>query len=230
MAKRNLLNVTLLGIDCVDIDRLIRVADICSDAIEFGQVKLLTSKQSSHKSVVQIAPVLDREQYSRFVIKRLNEYVSTQFALIIQYDGFILNPEAWQDEFLRYDYIGAPWWYEDGMNVGNGGFSIRSKRLLEVLARDTTVSQYFPEDHHICRTFRKHLEKQGIRFAPENLAQKFSKEGISSTNKPGSNNVWNGQFGFHGLHKTDISKWLAAHPEVDFIENRLKPNYLPNMQ
>ncbi len=43
------------------------------------------------------------------MIKRINSYVATPFALVIQYDGFILNPDAWRDEFLDYDYIGAPW-------------------------------------------------------------------------------------------------------------------------
>jgi hypothetical protein len=227
MRKKNLQNVTLLGIDCVDIERLMKVADICTEGIDFGQIKLLTSRPSNHKNVIQIPPICDREQYSFFVIKKLNQYVTTEFVLIIQYDGFILNSKAWDDSFLEYDYIGAPWWYTDGMNVGNGGFSLRSKCLLEILERDTTINEYFPEDHHICRTYRKHLEKQGIRFAPEDVARKFSLEGISSTNKAGANNIWDGQFSFHGLHKTNISKWLIAHPEIDFIENRLKPKYLP---
>ena len=31
----------------------------------------------------------------------------TDFVLTIQHDGFILNPDAWRDDFFDYDYIGA---------------------------------------------------------------------------------------------------------------------------
>lgn len=87
------------------------------------------------------------------MIKELNKYIETSYVLIIQYDGFILNPDAWTDEFLEYDYIGAPWWYTDDCNVGNGGFSLRSKKLLEILANDDSILETHPEDHHICRTY-----------------------------------------------------------------------------
>lgn len=51
------------------------------------------------------------------MIKELNKYIETDYVLIVQYDGFILNPKAWMDEFLEYDYIGAPWWYTDNYNI-----------------------------------------------------------------------------------------------------------------
>ncbi|KAF4746198.1 hypothetical protein FOZ62_025133, partial [Perkinsus olseni] len=35
------------------------------------------------------------------------------------------------DDFLEYDYIGAPWKHRPlGLSVGNGGFSLRSRSLL----------------------------------------------------------------------------------------------------
>ena len=56
--------------------------------------------------------------------------------LIIQHDGFILNHKAWDNEFLNYDYIGAPvyWMGNKLIEVGNGGFSLRSKKLLKIIA------------------------------------------------------------------------------------------------
>jgi hypothetical protein len=209
--------VTLIGVDCVDAGRLLHAADICRRAIRFGDVRILTSIPREHPDVVPIEPIASREAYSSFLVKRINRYVDTPFALIIQYDGFVLNPDAWSEEFLNYDYIGAPWFEPElgGALVGNGGFSLRSKRLLEILQQDDSIADPTdldppdaPEDWYICVMIREYLEGKGIRFAPAELAQRFSLEGGEPFGV-----TWTDQFGFHGLRWTDISPWLARHPE-----------------
>src|ERR1700687_3454326 len=46
----------------------------------------------------------------------------------------LITPAAWREEFLGCDYIGAQWfWHDDAMRVGNGGFSLRSRKLLLAL-------------------------------------------------------------------------------------------------
>lgn len=68
-------------------------------------------------------PIKSKEEYSRYCIKELHKQVQTDFMLVIQWDGYVLNANAWNPEWLKYDWIGAPWeWYTDGMQVGNGGF------------------------------------------------------------------------------------------------------------
>ena len=101
------------------------------------------------------------------------------------------NPAAWDPAFLDCDYIGAAWhWHDDGMRVGNGGFSLRSRRLLDAL-QDPRIGLGGAEDETICRTFRPLLEREyGIRFADEPLADRFSFEAAYPVGKP---------FGFHGL-------------------------------
>jgi hypothetical protein len=50
---------------------------------------------------------------------------------------------------------------------GNGGFSLRSRRLLQAL-QDPRIALSVVEDETICRTFRPLLERDyGIRFAGE---------------------------------------------------------------
>jgi hypothetical protein len=213
---RELPQVTLIGIDCVDIERLLHVSEICQRSFRFGDVRMLTSIPHDHPSVVPIAPITSRDTYSSFMVKGINSYVDTPFALVIQYDGFILNPDAWQDAFLDYDYIGAPW--NEGPDysiVGNGGFSIRSKRLLELLQQDNAILDPnhldppdAPEDWYICVMIRDYLEAHGIRFAPVDLARQFSFEGGDEY----FGVTWTNQFGFHGLRWTDISPWLRLHP------------------
>ena len=230
--KKKLAGVTLLGIDCLNIERLIQVAEICLKDFEFEKVKLLTSLPSDNKYIVKINPINSTAEYSKFALEELDEYVDTPYVLIIQYDGFILNPQAWTDEFLKYDYIGAPWkvadWAVNNFDfpkellgqyvVGNGGFNLRSKKLISICAKLTKEGQMtrlHPEDVALSVYYRKLLEDSGILFAPVDLAKEFSYEAEDD-----QSDMWNGQFGFHGLRWTDISKWLEKNKEYK-IDNTL---------
>jgi hypothetical protein len=126
------------------------------------------------------------------MLKDLAPHVETSHALVVQWDGYVLNPEAWTGEFLRCDYIGAPWpWAPEGSRVGNGGFSLRSRRLLDALA-DPHVVLEGNEDETIGVRRRAWLEAHhGIRYADEALANRFSFEVGYPVGRP---------FGFHGLY------------------------------
>src|SRR6185503_18873241 len=107
----------------------------------------------------------------------------------VQWDGFVIDAGSWREQFLEFDYIGAPWLqFADGYDVGNGGFSLRSRRLLEACAGADFIPSH-PEDVAICRTNRPMLEKMhGIRFADAQLAETFAFERTAP--RP--------SFGFHG--------------------------------
>jgi ADP-heptose:LPS heptosyltransferase len=116
---------------------------------------------------------------------------------------------------LQYDYIGSPWLYTDGKNVGNGGFSLRSRLLQIFLANDEFINASDPEDQAIGRLYRDYLIKTySIKFAPEDLADQFAYElrtPIYDT------------FGFHGaFHKpyqpTVVIKRTAAMGDVILVE------------
>ena len=96
---------------------------------------------------------------------------------------------AWSHEFLDYDYIGAVWpQFSDNKNVGNGGFSLRSRELMEA-CRELPVTGPDAEDIVIARQFRPQLEQLGIRFAPETVSRRFAYERTKPTGH---------EFGFHG--------------------------------
>lgn len=182
--------VTLFGIDAHDPQGLVRAAEICTRGVEFGAVKIITERLFQ-----------GREGYSKFCISEMAKYVETSHVLIIHPDGYIQNPSAWKDEWLTYDYIGASWWFKDGKNVGNGGFSLRSKKLLDILVT-LELEQYHPEDEVICRHLRRWLEDtHGIKFAPTDVADRFA---IEAYNVPAPDNMYSGQFGFHGYHVTGL--------------------------
>lgn len=193
----DLKDVTLFGLDTVDFARLESAAEKCTKRLKFGEVVLLGKKDCQVNSI---------EDYSRFIVKELHKHVKTTHCLIIQHDGYVLNPSAWKPEWLDYDYIGATWWYKDGMNVGNGGFSLRSKKLIDILATDPNIREVHPEDHVICRTYRTYLERvHGIRFAPEEVADRFSYEGHLQPSKS-----LNGHFGFHGKKAVEQLSRLSS--------------------
>ena len=145
---------------------------------------------------VAIAPLAGRAAYSRFVMKDLLPHIETEHALLIQWDGYVVNPAAWSDDFLDHDYIGARWGFrKDAHCIGNGGFSLRSRRLLEAL-QDPAIDRFEPEDEMICRHYRPMLESRyGMRFSPPEVADRFSFETTYPQGRP---------LGFHGL----FNMWL----------------------
>jgi hypothetical protein len=140
------------------------------------------------------------EDYNIFFVEELSKKIDTDFVLTVQPDGFILNPQKWDNQFLEYDYIGAPWPWT--MSCGNGGFSLRSKKFLElssVLLYDKTHHEYplCPEDYFLCVKNRQHFINNGCKFAPVDVALRFSFEHpIASI----PNHTVVDSFGFHGKH------------------------------
>lgn len=140
--------------------------------------------------IIQIPHIYSKKEYSDWMMKELGKQtITTEHILVIQADGYVLDGDCWQDEFLQYDYIGAPWLERDGMNVGNGGFSLRTMRLHKALAEDAMIKGIQPEDVGICRIYRDYLEQTyDIKFAPDSLAHHFSFE-LHEPKQP--------TFGFH---------------------------------
>jgi glycosyltransferase involved in cell wall biosynthesis len=201
-------NVTLIAVDCVSLERVFKAAEKCCEGIDFEDVKILSSIRPTKSVVHDIPHINNKEEYSWFMMKKLAPYVETSHMLVFQYDGYVLNPSAWDPSWLHYDYIGAPWeWYKDPHKVGNGGFSLRSKRLMDICATDDYLipisdglNTHKEEDHCIARIYRKYLEnKYGIKFAPLEVARKFSIEGWRSDNR-----TWTNEFGFHGHGLTNV--------------------------
>ncbi len=161
---------------------------------DFGAAVLLTDQILESPPIgVEIHRIPKLESaaaYSRFILSEIPKYVATSHVLVIQWDGFVVRPEAWDPAFMDFDYIGALWpQFSDGAVVGNGGFSLRSKRLLDA-CRTIGLAEH-PEDIAICRTHRARLEEEfGICFASPAMAANFSYERFESRGT---------EFGFHGV-------------------------------
>lgn len=170
-------NVTLACVASTHIPESKEAVLKCQESIEFEDVWELYEEN-----------LKSSDEYSRFILFELWRYITTDFVLLVQYDGYVLRPELWSDEFFQYDFIGAPWipnthYTPQGqeIRVGNGGFSFRSKKLLmafhELGLKFTDGGKGFAhEDGQICNYYRKELEDYGIKFAPVEVAARFSTE------------------------------------------------------
>lgn len=191
--------VTLCCVDTLNAELALRALRRSTSGIRFARTLFLTDRayDAPEIEVQVIAPLASRQAYSAFVLKRLVEHIETAHVLLIQWDGYVVNPAAWRAEFLSCDYIGARWFWHDAqkepnaaMRVGNGGFSLRSRKLLAAL-QDERIQLAGNEDETICRAFRSLLEREhGIVFASEALADAFAFEAAYPVGRP---------FGFHGL-------------------------------
>ncbi|MCX9145739.1 DUF5672 family protein [Erythrobacter sp. WG] len=194
MQRLDLPHVTLVSATSINLDGTLQALDACQSAVRFGAAKLFTHRQPDWRpaglEVVLTPPLESSTQYSHFILNELADHVETSHCLVIQWDGYVVNPDRWNPQFFDYDYIGASWpQFSDGHEVGNGGFSLRSRRLLEA-CRSPQFSPSHPEDVAIGRHNRGWLEAQGLRFAPRALADSFAAERRGSPEDT---------FGFHGV-------------------------------
>lgn len=206
----DLSRVTLISIDNTNrVGNTIKAMYTCMEQANFGDIKLITSKEIKEKyqdklkidnikveeTTIQVSNI---DEYSKYCLYELYKHVDTEYCLMVHDHAFIVNPDSWSDEFYEYDYIGAPWKYSENsyitpfgehIRVGNGGFSFRSKKLLEVPLKkeipfDCTTGDFykhfnannFAEDGNICVHNRHLFIEEGCKFAPIEVAARFSYE------------------------------------------------------
>lgn len=219
-------NITLLAIDTIDPQRTIKAMQYSLLQAKFAEAVLVTSGKTFKPEMLNtiggkgridkirevFVPMGPRSDYERQIICELPGWFKTDFCMFQEWDSAIVNPNAWNSDWLDYDFIGAPWpydFYEIGYPpctkrncVGNGGFSLRSRdfclqtgAIFQSMGQPKEATKL--SDAWICRTIRPDLESVGMKFALEEDALKFSCE----------NRFYNGQFGIHGKNTIDINGW-----------------------
>jgi hypothetical protein len=188
-------HVTLICVDCKNVERAIVSVERSKLGCHFAEIKLLTSASLAadfpgYPHVITIPSIDCINDYSAFCLKRLHEFVTTSHMLLVQHDGSILNAAAWDHAWDNYDYMGPLFEQERTLNpgcVGSGGFSYRSRRLM------ATVAQLLPpwdgrcsfdgadgrnnwghEDGVIAHFLRHQLVTRGMIFAPPQAAARFA--------------------------------------------------------
>lgn len=160
--------------------------EISQLGVNFGAAKIIWDEK-----------IRSIDDWNRKIIYELHHYVGTDYAMLIHADGYVINPSAWQDCFLDYDYVGAPWplprddySYRTStgelVRVGNS-VSLRSRQIMELPSSlGLEWKSYYGntnEDGFLCVHNRQNLIEAGCKFAPLNVAKYFSKEHEIEENK-----------------------------------------------
>ncbi len=191
--RLSLPQLTLCAVSSVNVAATLRALEACLAQIDVATCKFFTDSpvHPDHPdiTVVPIAPVTSSRAYSDILLSQMADHIDTSHCLVVQWDGHVVDASRWRPDFLDYDYIGASWpQFADGHDVGNGGFSLRSRRLMEA-CRDPAFRTHHPEDVAIGRINRAWLEGRGMRYAPRALADLFSTERAGDVSN---------SFGYHG--------------------------------
>lgn len=190
--KKTLSNIDIVSVNCVDPVQSLNAIRYCQRMFNFNRSILFSSDDLRDENVeCKKIDKLTWHQYNDFVLS-IGKYSDADYILLIQDDGHIVNADMWSDEFLDYDYIGAPWPNEnDWINlqtisseirevfeknrVGNGGFSLRSRKFLNYSNTFSTCGG-IGEDSFLCTRKYDEAIKHGIKFAPFEVACRFSYE------------------------------------------------------
>ena len=210
-------NVTLFCISSNNVKGALFALQHSMKSIKYGAVKLITHEDPGNLPngirFSQCYEIKSIHDYNYYCIYNLSQHIETDYCLLVQPDGFVINSDKWDDDWFNYDYIGAPWseapdayfdpWGKQH-RVGNGGFSFRSKKLLDVPKRayihfDVNWGNFYKhmnvgstsEDGNICVHNRHIYEALGCKFAPLEVAARFSHE------RPLPETEGTTPFGFH---------------------------------
>lgn len=213
-------DVTLLCVDTAYPDLALYAVARSMERVRFAAAVFITRPDHGLASFPAGLQVITEERirsvsdYSLFMLRGTLPYVNTSHCLVVQWDGFVLDPSMWSDRFLDFDYIGPVWphFRGDGHSIGTGGFSLRSRRLLTALL-DERIEPSHPEDVCIGRGKRALLERyHGITYADEATAHRFAIEGMYEN--PSA-------FGFHGVH--NLLRVLSARELEQFLSEAPGP-------
>jgi hypothetical protein len=189
-------NVTLVALTSVRIPQTVKALEYSCQKIKFGKVKILSDIKPNnlpdyieHEFTPKSSNI---DEWNYNIIYTLPKHIDTEFCILIHDNGFVVNPESWKDEFLNYDYIGAPWplpndnfSYRDinGNIIRQGNsVSLRSKKLLDIPLKLNlewkAFHGYTNEDGYICVNYRHKYIEEGCNFANIDVAKYFSHESM----------------------------------------------------
>ena len=182
MSRLPLAQLTLCAVDCQTPALAMLSLLHAMRQVDFGRVVLFTDRWLPavvipRVEVIDIEPIGTPAEHSQFVLRRLPAYIRSSHVLLTRWDAGVVNPAAWTDEFLVHDFVGAPWPDRlnraQGREVGQGAFSLRSRRLL-LASADPRLSEEHPDDEVLCERRRDWLQEvHGISYAPAALARRF---------------------------------------------------------
>ena len=202
---------------------------ICGTLNYHFMVKICSQISKNIKIIKTNYENLSPSKYSKFIASsEFWHLLSGKKILIYQEDAIIFKKNI--NEFLKWDYIGAPWpenSNNNNNNVGNGGLSLRTKDIMLKIINKVSLSKTkvnhstleymkntnsseIPEDVY----FSKNMEDLNIgQIADRNAGYRFSSESIFNENSFGGHNFW----------ISNLNEWRNVIYKNNIIS--FKPNY-----
>jgi len=184
-----------------DIDSIISIGINSSKNLNFGKKVIYTCVEPTTDPLDFEIKMIDEIPHNKFGDEILGIYANsfdTEYVINFHCDGFIQNPSAWSDSYLDYDYIGAPIYYRGEILCGNGGFSLRSKRICqriyELFEKNKNQLQGYNEDVIVSYFLKDQLKEEGFRIPNLDIASKFSTEHYSE-----DHSNFGSSFGMHEI-------------------------------
>lgn len=186
--------MTLVAVATTEVEATVKAIEYSLKGLSFEKILLFShynpAPTSEFYKYIEIKPFDSIGDWSRFIVFDLHKFIDTHHIILIHSDGFIVNPQSWDDDFLQYDYIGAPWpmprdsfsyrdFFGNTIRVGNS-VSLRSRKLLKMpsdLGLEWSCDHgFYHEDGFLCVQNRHILQEHGIKYAPLTVACRFSHE------------------------------------------------------
>ena len=225
------LKAMLIAMDQVDFKRSVLITDssktdlsLFSKVIDQHNIEICDMRVDLNDNLQN--DDANRSGFCESFVQQTNKFILDEFCLNVQHDSTIIDIGKWNNRFLDYDYIGAPWpmhiiQASDMVNgrideipnvVGNGGFSLRTRKFVEESAK--LGWEHKNEDLNICVFNYERMTSAGIKFAPPELAAQFSKEHPTPYGNFSRSMLFSyNSFGFHGEFNTG---------GMEFIDNYFK--------
>lgn len=151
---------------------------------------------------------LNHIEYSKIVVsKNFHNYIPSEVFLIFQTDSMILKENKLLiNDFLEYDYVGAPWAGDN--QIGNGGLSLRRKSKMLEIINNIEYHNNENEDYYFCLQNIIHLNKPTFEEA-----KKFSIETVFNETSFGIHRSWK------YLNNQELNYLLERYPDLNTLIN-----------
>jgi hypothetical protein len=168
---------------------------------------LIDKRFSIHKNRITMISLntdnLSIQEYSKLLThKWIYTYIPTEVFLIFQTDS-LLSDKYYNNiyDFIKYDYVGAPWSHV--YKVGNGGLSLRRKsKMLEII-------DCRPENNGIMNEDAFFVDIDFNTYKPTfEEAKEFSVESVFSAKSVGVHKAW------HHLSKDQLTQISEHIPKL----------------
>lgn len=179
--------ITLVNIEALDPDMGARTLNYCNSQMWFTKTFLVARNEPTHEfhGTFFRESLVNQIDVDHVFLDVVIPMIRTEFVMMVQNDGFMIGAKNWSADFLKYDYIAAPWKpdFPSCNRVGCGAFTLQSQRFLRAQRKHRHLYPSAIEtphkglDYWVSHTMHPIFTMQeGIQYAPLDMACRWALE------------------------------------------------------